>query len=171
MMKTVRLDLIPATAAHLRADLAGHEALAAALGVTVPEGWPPEFLDEPSVQYTLHQLELGSAHADWWTHYIVLRDEQVLVGVVGYKGPPRQGIVEVGYSVMPSYRRRGIATEAAQALVARAFEHPEVTQVVAETLPELTPSIGVLEKLGFTFAGEGSEPGVLRYQLVRPRSR
>lgn len=37
----------------------------------------------------------------------------------------------------------------------------------AETLPALAPSIGVLEKLGFVFAGEGSEPGVIRYALER----
>jgi RimJ/RimL family protein N-acetyltransferase len=39
--------------------------------------------------------------------------------------------------------------------------------VTAETLPELTPSIGVLLKCGFRLEGEGSEPGVIRYQLTR----
>ena len=36
---------------------------------------------------------------------------------------------------------------------------------MAETLPELTASIRVLEKNGFRFAGPGSEDGVIRYEL------
>ncbi len=43
MIRTQRLDLIPGTVTQLRAELAGHAALAAALGVEVPEAWPPEF--------------------------------------------------------------------------------------------------------------------------------
>jgi RimJ/RimL family protein N-acetyltransferase len=39
--------------------------------------------------------------------------------------------------------------------------------VIAETLPELTPSIGVLGKCGFHLIGEGSEPGVIRFELTR----
>lgn len=39
--------------------------------------------------------------------------------------------------------------------------------VIAETLPALRPSIRVLEKSGFKFIGQGSELGVIRYQLTR----
>jgi RimJ/RimL family protein N-acetyltransferase len=35
------------------------------------------------------------------------------------------------------------------------------------TLPELVGSIGVLRKCGFRHIGEGSEPGVIRYELTR----
>jgi RimJ/RimL family protein N-acetyltransferase len=41
--------------------------------------------------------------------------------------------------------------------------------VIAETYPHLTPSIGVMEKCGLAFAGEGSEEGVIRYELPRER--
>jgi [ribosomal protein S5]-alanine N-acetyltransferase len=61
----------------------------------------------------------------------------------------------------------GYATEATEALCRRAFELPEVSAVIAETLPELVPSIGVLERCGFTLLVEGSAPGVLRFQLTR----
>jgi len=75
--------------------------------------------------------------------------------------------VEVGYGVLPGFRRQGYATEAAQGLIAHAFAHPEVALVIAETLPDLFPSIGVLRKIGFVYVGEGSEPGVVRYELRR----
>ena len=39
--------------------------------------------------------------------------------------------------------------------------------MIAETLPGLMPSIGVLRKCGFRFIGDGSEPGVIRYELTR----
>jgi RimJ/RimL family protein N-acetyltransferase len=52
-------------------------------------------------------------------------------------------------------------------LIGRAFAFPDVRRVIAETLPELTPSIGVLRKCGFRFIGEGSEPGVIRFAITR----
>jgi RimJ/RimL family protein N-acetyltransferase len=42
-----------------------------------------------------------------------------------------------------------------------------VTRVTAETYPELVGSIGVLRRCGFRFIGEGSEPGVIRYEITR----
>jgi ribosomal-protein-alanine N-acetyltransferase len=94
--------------------------------------------------------------------------QRVLIGSTGYKGPPSaEGTVEVGYSIVSDHRRRGYASEAVRGLVRHAFGVPEVRRVIAETLPELTPSIGVLRKCGFELVGEGSEPGVIRYELAR----
>ena len=45
------------------------------------------------------------------------------------------------------------------------------SSALAETLPELTPSIGVLEKCGFRLIGDGSEPGVIRFELTRAEWR
>ena len=93
---------------------------------------------------------------------------RTLIGTAGYKGPPDpEGTVEVGYGLVPDRHRRGYATETARALVASAFARPAVHRVIAETLPDLIGSIGVLRKCGFHFIGEGSEPGVIRYELTR----
>jgi RimJ/RimL family protein N-acetyltransferase len=135
--------------------------------VTVPESWPPEYFDAPALHYTLARLEEGPAQAGWWLHYLVRREDAVLVGVAGYTGPQVEGVVEIGYSIVPEHRRRGYATEAAAALVAHAFSFEAVDAVIAETLPELVPSIGVLEKLGFALVGEGAEAGVIRYRRER----
>jgi ribosomal-protein-alanine N-acetyltransferase len=171
-MRTERLLLVPATAALTRADLAGRDALAAELGVEVPDNWPPEFYDPAAVQYTLEMLESDPDVSEWSTYYIVrtdLPDRPRLAGIVGYKGrPTSEGEVEIGYSVLEQHQRVGIATEAARALVDRAFRAAGVELVRAETLPDLAPSIRVIEKLGFAFVGEGSEPGVIRYERRRP---
>ena len=42
-----------------------------------------------------------------------------------------------------------------------------MNRVTAETYPELSGSIGVLRRCGFRFTGDGSEPGVIRYEITR----
>lgn len=104
-------------------------------------------------------------------YFILLPGEggrPILVGTAGYKGPPSaDGTVELGYGIVSEYQRRGFASEATRGMVARAFRFPSVRRVIAETLPELTPSIGVLQKCGFRLIGEGSEPGVIRFEITR----
>jgi RimJ/RimL family protein N-acetyltransferase len=92
----------------------------------------------------------SSGASGWWLHYILMSNAHpgTLVGTVSYKGPPVNGIVEIGYSVVPSWQRRGVATEASRALIEAAWSRGAEV-VVAHTLPDLKPSIRVLEKLGF----------------------
>ena len=75
--------------------------------------------------------------------------------------------MEIGYSVVESYQRRGLGSEAAAALVGRAFEDLSVRRVLAETFPHLTGSIGVLRKVGFHKIGEGSEPNAILFEITR----
>lgn len=170
-IRTARLDLVPATAAALRIELESPDQLGPHLGAHVPEGWPPELYDESAVRYTLQRLLDRPEEADWGFHYFLLRDDghesgRVLVGCGGFKGAPwDDGTVEVGYSVVEQFRRRGIASEAVQGMVAHAFNDERVRRVIAETYPHLKPSIGVLQKCGFAFIGSGSEPGIIRYEL------
>lgn len=163
--------LIPSTPDSARAELESAEALGMLLGVEVDPAWPPELYDRPAVEWNLRLLEADPESAGWGAWYIGLPREgllTLLVGVGGYKGKPTpEGTVEIGYEVLPTHRRRGYAASAAAQLVARAFRDPRVRCVLAETLPDLTASIGVLEKNGFVLRGEGSEPGVIRYGLER----
>jgi RimJ/RimL family protein N-acetyltransferase len=161
--------LIPATTDLVDAELASPQTLADALGARLPDDWPPEHHGEAMLRRTRAALERPGA-AGWWLHWIAWTDDErpVLVGTCGYKGPPAAsvgGTVEIGYSVVPSWRRRGIASEAAGAL-AEAARARGVDTVVAHTLPHLEPSIGVLRKLGFE-PGPPPEPGVLAFVLRR----
>ena len=162
-MKTARLELIAATPALLRAELDGK--LAEALGVTVGE-WPPPLNDEATLRYTLKFLEAAEDHAGWMSWYILRSDGRILIGQGGYAGRPKNGVAEIGYSLVPAHQKNGYATEAARALAERAFALGAHT-VTAQTLPSLTPSIRVLERLGFELAGDGDEPGTIRYAARR----
>jgi ribosomal-protein-alanine N-acetyltransferase len=175
-IRTPRLELVPATLDLVQAELRAPEELGSLLTAEVPESWPPELYDRAAAEYTMARLGEGSDQTGWWQHYIVWTSTQsrrrTLIGTCGFKGPPTaDGTVEIGYSVLPEFRRRGYATEAAQGLTAHAFAHPVVALVIAETLPDLFPSIGVLRKIGFDHVGEGSEPGVVRYELRRAHTR
>jgi RimJ/RimL family protein N-acetyltransferase len=178
VLRTSRLFLLPGTIATLRAELESREALGEALGVDVPDGWPPELYDADAVRWTIAWLEAHPGEAEWSMYYIALAPEKAgsrprLVGVAGYKGGPDDaGIVEIGYGIVAEHRRRGFASEAVRGMLARAFADPRVSAVIAHTLSELTASIGVLRNTGFLFDGLGndpSEPAAIRY--VMPRSR
>ncbi len=168
---TARLDLIPATVEILRAELRGPLELQALLGAEVPGTWPPDLYDADAIHFTIARLEEQVEPTSWWFHYFIRKatptSPAVVIGAGGYKGPPQAGTVEVGYSVLPEHRRQGYASEATRGLVAHAFAHPEVTRVIAHTLPELAPSIGVLEKCNFRFIGEGTEEGAICFELMR----
>lgn len=167
-----RLFLVPATKELTRADLAGRASLAQALGCAVPENWPPDHYARPAVEWVLQRLDHGQARG-WHTWYLVLRQEATeLAGVCGFKGrPDTAGSVEVSYALLSQFHRQGFATEAVNRLVEWAFSHPRVTEVCAETLPGLLASIRVLEKCGFTRAGQGSEAGVIRFAVRRKHLR
>jgi RimJ/RimL family protein N-acetyltransferase len=154
----------------LRAELESRAAFTGAVDAVVPPSWPPELYDADAIRWTLNWLEQNPEDAEWGFYYIALRNEpergrRTLVGVGGYKGGPVGGVVS-------EYRRRGFASEAVDAWVTRAFADPRITLVAAHTLAELAPSIGVLEKAGFAFVGQGSdaqEPSAIRYELPRER--
>jgi RimJ/RimL family protein N-acetyltransferase/uncharacterized damage-inducible protein DinB len=164
-LQSVRLRLVAATLENLAADLAGPATLARHFSVLEPVGWPPQFYDEAAVRYTITMLDHPANHG-WCSFYLIA--DTGLVGIVGYKGPPdASGTVELGYGLIPSAQGKGYATEATHTLVDHAFTFPAVRRVIAETMPALTPSIGVLERAGFRLIGPGSERGVIRFELTR----
>jgi RimJ/RimL family protein N-acetyltransferase len=168
-----RLTLVAATSELVAADLAGREALAEALGADVPDEWPPELYDGPSMRVAQQQLDNPSEHG-WSLWYLVCNriEPPRVIGICGFKGKPdRAGSVEIVYSVLRPYRVQGYATEAVGRLVVWAFSHQHVIEVTAETLPHLRQSIRVMEKNGFALQGPGSEHGVVRYALQKSKGR
>jgi RimJ/RimL family protein N-acetyltransferase len=164
---TERLRLIPATPAMIDAELEAPDRLSAALGAAIPTDWPPEPHNRKILAFWRAKL-LAPGSAGWWLHYAVLTDrsDMILIGSVGYKGPPRDREVEIGYSVVPSHQRRGLATEACRGLIAHAWDQG-ANVVIAHTFEHLTPSLGVLRKLGFERCASG-QSDVLEFRLHRP---
>jgi RimJ/RimL family protein N-acetyltransferase len=94
---------------------------------------------------------------------MIERCSSSVVGDIGFRGPPDDaGTIEVGYSVIPSRRRRGYATEAASALVGWARSQPSVHVIVAGCDADNVPSICTLERVGFRRTGEAN--GEIRWR-------
>jgi RimJ/RimL family protein N-acetyltransferase len=168
VLQGARLDLIAMTPSLIDAELAGSTALAQALHVPPPDTWPPELYERDDLERMRALLQVP-VHAGWAVYYLLERGTPPhLVGVAGFAGAPgADGVVDVGYSILPAYRRRGLATEAVGALLQYALARPGVRCVAAETYPSLEGSIGVLLKCGFqpVPARPGSE--TLRYECIR----
>src|SRR5262249_54218768 len=159
--------MVAANLETARAEVHDRPSLPRLVEARVPEGWPPPLNDEGSMRWVLSQLEKDPPDAGGWSFwYLALpgesTGERILVGNAGFKGrPAADGTVEIGYSVMEDRQRQGFGTEAAEALMKWAFSHPDVRQVVAETYPELRPSVRVMERIGMVYLGVGSEEGVV----------
>ena len=151
MIQTERLFLVPANLPMLEA-IADEDwaALSACLGgvdfaehwLNFPEAmiWMRDFLRE-------HETDL-----EWWNYLIIHRQDVRLIGTCGYKGTPSfSGEVEIGYEIAEAYQGRGLATEAARALVENAFREEAVKIINANTLAEKNASNHLLQKIGFQF--------------------
>jgi len=150
-----RIRLITATSTHLTAFLRDPQELASLLGSALPGGWP-EFPE--AIPNTLDELEKNPDDADWWMHFFVDADTGDLVGSGGFAGRPKDRCVEVGYEIAPSLRRRGYATAAANALIAKALASGEVESVIAHTLASDDRSAGVLRATGFAEVARVTHP-------------
>jgi [ribosomal protein S5]-alanine N-acetyltransferase len=91
-----------------------------------------------------------------------------MVGTCSFKTAPRGGVVEIAYCTFPGLEGRGYATAMASALLRIARAHG-VARVSAQTAPEPGASPRILEKLGFTRAGEALDEDIgLAWVWERP---
>ena len=93
---------------------------------------------------------------------IIERATASVVGDIGFLGPPADGVVEMGFSVVPERRRQGFASEAAAALVEWALREPGVEVVIARCDSGNDASIGVLQRAGFVRTAE--DDGVISWR-------
>ena len=164
-IRTRRLELIPATADLVKAEIEDPARLFERLGVAVADDWPSE-----NLQHVLPLFLDGlqdPANVGWLAWYWIDRAEKAIVGGGGFKGQPADdGTAEIGYETRPVYRRRGYASEAVAALTQWAFSQSGVRRVFAETKSDNAGSIGVLKATGFAEAGPGSEPGLVGFERI-----
>jgi len=102
-------------------------------------------------QNDLDESLLYAVDDPWWLPFLIrLGDGSRVIGVCLHKGPPDEsGAVEIAYAIAPNYRGRGFAREAVSALIKETRHLPEVTSIIAHTLPERHASSRVLEHCGF----------------------
>jgi RimJ/RimL family protein N-acetyltransferase len=169
MIMTARMRLVPATVALAQAELTDRAEFARLLSATVPDEWPPEILAD-ALPLFLEWIKAAPEQIGWYVWYAMIRtpgeEPDTLAASGGFKGPPQEGTVEIGYSVLPSYQGQGCATEMVQALIDWAFAQSGVLRVIAETTEDNAASMRLLRRLGFTRSEEAAaEPGHIRLVL------
>ena len=169
-LKTGRLRLVAITPEMLEAEQRESAAdLSRLTAAKLTADWPPLDWEPHVLQLILQQYE-RSPETVGWHRYVVLCDglglTRTLVGAIG--GFPKQwGDVEIGYSTLPQFQRRGIATAAVRALVDWLLTRDGVRSVSAQTFMRLPESIKVMERCGMTYDGEGDEASSVRYRRLR----
>ncbi|MGA3155938.1 MAG: GNAT family protein [Steroidobacteraceae bacterium] len=172
-LRTARLELVATTLVHIEAELAGAQLLGALLGVRVPASWPPGEFDHDALKYFRSQLQKGGPACEGWYSWYGIStgadgQREQLVAAAGYFGPPSDGQVEIGYSVIPEARGRGFAAEIVRALVDRAFEQSVIGHVIAHTNDANVPSTKLLLRQGFRRVVPGAGAGMIMYRKDQP---
>lgn len=119
-------------------------------------------------QYRLDQLTRDPSSFGWLVKLAVV--DGVVVGYAGFHGPPDEdGMVEVGYTVDPPFRRRGYARAILTALLERAAGEPDVRTVRATISPTNEASLATIAGFGFVQNGEQwDEEDGLEFIFERP---
>jgi [ribosomal protein S5]-alanine N-acetyltransferase len=169
-LKTPRLRLVAITPTMLAADAAADGSLGTLLSAEVTAEWPPEHWEPHVLHFIAKQYE-EEPRSRGWHRYVLLPNSErtpgyTLIGAVG-GFPKLEGDVEIGYSTLPAYQRKGYGTEAAKALVEWLLKQKDVLSVSAQTYPYLPESVKVMVSCGMTFVGSGEDPGTVRYQRMR----
>jgi len=101
------------------------------------------------------QVVEDPSSAAWITGIVWDPERRRAVGRAGFHGPPDAGgMVEVGYSIDPQYRRQGYARAALRVLLARAEAEPGVRTFRATISPDNIASRDLVLAHGLVEVGE-----------------
>ena len=153
--QTPRLNLVPLSRQQLEWALASPKTLERELGIRFDRTIINKNVIR-AIEMKLEKMEKLSLEKHIWQTYwlIVLRDEQIGIGLTGFKSPPDdEGLSEVGYGIAPAWQSRGYMSEALHGLLDWAFEQPGCNGVTA-TAVRNPASRGLLEKLGASLIRE-----------------
>lgn len=166
-LRTARLDLLPLAVAHA-------EEMAAALSDPVLHtyiGGAPSSPDALRTRY--ERLVAGSPDASvtWLNWVLRLRADGCLAGTVQATVADDRGIAEIAWVVGTPWQGRGLASEAAQEVVAwLGRRSPVVRTVVAHIHPGHHASAAVASAAGL-FPTEEEQDGEIRWRLSLPAAK
>ena len=154
-----RLELVSMSPDVVEALLAGRSDEAAeSIGGVLADGWPGGH--EGFFRLRLEQMRRDPSLQPWLVRALVLREGRDVVGHAGFHGPPGANgkrdpeAVELGYEVFQAFRGRGLATEAATALIGWARDEHDIRRFIVSIAPSNDPSLAIAAKLGFVQTGE-----------------
>jgi ribosomal-protein-alanine N-acetyltransferase len=101
------------------------------------------------------QLRERPQDAAWLLRPIVRADTREAVGYLNFHaGPNADGVVEIGYTLLPTARGQGYAIEAVRAAFDWATRAHGIHRFRASVAPDNERSLNLIGKLGFAQTGE-----------------
>ena len=148
-ISTQRLQLSPLNLDQLELALQDIQALEVSLNLVIMRPWMTDRVHRAIGMKIDKMREADPSQHDWFTYWlIVISDENVGAGMLGFKGfPDENGSTEIGYGIDEAYQSKGYMREAVQALIDWAFTHP-FCNVITATEVENPASRRLLERLG-----------------------
>jgi ribosomal-protein-alanine N-acetyltransferase len=159
-----RLELIAMSPAFLDASFKGDlETASRLIELDIPSEWLEA---KRLMEMRLIKMRENRALESWLLRAVGLREINTMIGFIGFHTPPgaeylnhyAPNSVEFGYTIFTSYRRKGYASEAAQALMDWATREHDVTRFVVSISPTNDPSLRIAEKFGFRKVGTVTDP-------------
>lgn len=151
-----RLDLVLVTVEQLLSRDGEHEPVA------LPFPDPLDVLHPSTspLRYRIEQVRVDPSVNPWLLRLAVLRGASpTIVGLANFHDrPDAEGMVEIGYQVLPPYRRRGFGREIASTMWEFAASCPQVTRLRATVAPSNAASRAIIESAGFVKVGEQDDP-------------
>lgn len=164
-----RLDLVLVSVDQLLAR--------AASDGPVPLGFddPTDVLhpDRSPLDFRVAQVRADPSENPWLLRLAVDRATGGLVGYGNFHArPDERGMVEIGYTVLPEFRRRGYGREIAETLWRAAVAHPDVLVLRASVAPDNDASLAIVRGAGLVQIGEQwDEEDGLELVLEAPASQ
>lgn len=142
---TPRLRLEPVTAGLMAAAERGPQSLADHIMAEAPDEWI-----STSYRVVLPRGKIGRLiEVQAQRALVVHRTEKRVIGDVRFETMDDDSVVEVGYSILPAYRRQGFASEAMTALIDELWQDAAVDTLIAGCDMKNIASIRTLRRLGF----------------------
>lgn len=158
-VETPRLVLRVLPPAALAALAIGDRAEASRLSESDLAGFPDDQLSIAAIR--LKDLSHDPGYLPWSLRVVAVKPNLRFVGHFNFHSKPNAdylkelapGAVEMGYFVLPEFRRQGLAEEAALGMMAWASLAHGVNRFVVSISPENAPSVAMARKLGFARIG------------------
>ena len=160
-VRSPRLELPALTVPQYERLIAGdRDGVGAELGADVGAAWLADA--RWLIGMRREQLRQHPDHEPWLVRPVIRREGGVAPEAIGYvnfhAAPDERGMVEIGYTILPSWRRRGYAGEAARAALSWAVTDPRVRTLRASVAPDNEASRRLVASLGFVQTGEQWDP-------------
>lgn len=128
-------------------------------------------LERETVREQVERSQSSFARDGFGLFLLALRERpEEPVGFAGLRRFGDEGEVELLYALLPTHWGRGLATEAARAVLRFGFERVGLAEVLAGADPDNTASFRVMERLGMELAREVDLRGrpVRYYRIAKP---